>query len=105
MIVHIENEEQFNEIIASNPTVLVDFFANWCGPCNMLSPVLEEIDEKGETEAVIVKIDTDLEGNQSLNQRFGIRSIPTLILYRNGEMVKSSLGYIPHDKVIAFINE
>ncbi|MCD8203859.1 MAG: thioredoxin [Coprobacillus sp.] len=105
MIIHIENEAQFDEIIAQNPLVLVDFFANWCGPCKMLSPVLEDIDTAGETSAIIIKIDTDLEGNQSLNRRFGVRSIPTLLLFKNGVLSKSSLGYIPHDEVIEFINK
>ncbi len=105
MITHIENEAQFDEIIQQNPLVLVDFFATWCGPCKMLSPVLEEIDDNKETSAVIIKIDTDLEGNKSLNQRFGIRSIPTLLLFKDGVLTKSSLGYIPHDEVISFISE
>ncbi len=104
MLIKIEGEEQFNEVIASNDTVLVDFFATWCGPCQMLLPVLEKISENNETDAVIAEIDTDSDANQSLCAKFGIRSIPTLILFKEGDNIKSSLGYIPHDKVLEFIN-
>ncbi len=104
MIIQIENEDQFNELVSSNPLVLVDFFATWCGPCQMLGPVLEKISENNETEALILEIDTDKDGNQILNQKFGIRSIPTLILFKDGKDVKQSLGYLPHDKVLDFIN-
>ncbi|MCD8209641.1 MAG: thioredoxin [Coprobacillus sp.] len=103
MIEHVENVSQFDEIISTHHLVLVDFFATWCGPCQMLSPVLEEIDEKGESEATIIKVDVDLDGNSVLNERYGIRSIPNLILFKDGEIVRTSLGYIPKNKVLEFI--
>ncbi len=105
MIQHIESVSEFDEVISSHHLVLVDFFATWCGPCQMLSPILEEIDENGESAATIIKVDVDLEGNAALNERYGIRSIPNLILFKDGEIARTSLGYIPKNKVLEFIGE
>ncbi len=103
MIYHVTSEEEFNEAVSSHPLVLVDFFATWCGPCQMLSPVLEEIDANNETDAVIVKVDTDLDGNGPVCAKYNIRSIPTLILFKDGESVRSHLGFVPKDQVLDFI--
>lgn len=105
MIKHIESKSEFEKVLAENPLVLVDFFATWCGPCRMLGPVLEEIQEEKATEALIVKIDVDNPQNKDVARQFGIRSIPTLILFKNGEPVRTSLGFIPKDEVINFINK
>ena len=101
MIIHVSNLSEFNEKIASG-RVLVDFYATWCGPCKMLAPILEEIDERKEVgELLIVKVDVDEASDIAM--KFGIQSIPTLILFENGKAVKSSLGYMPKPQLLNFL--
>ena len=100
MIKHIESVEQFKQEIASG-TVLVDFFATWCGPCNMLAPVIEELDR--EANIKILKIDVDEVG--ALAARFGIQAIPTLFLFKDGERKDSRMGYQNKNQLLAFINQ
>jgi len=101
MIVHVSNLEEFNEKI-SKGRVLVDFFATWCGPCKMLAPVLEEIDERKEAgDLLIVKVDVDEAG--VIAARFGIQSIPTLILFEDGKATKNALGYMPKPQLLSFL--
>lgn len=84
------NSQQLERLIAEGKTLLLDFYADWCGPCRMLTPVLEEIAE-GHPELVVCKINVDEEGE--LAQRFGIVSIPFVTLLRGKETVATSLGY------------
>lgn len=90
-------ENNFNEIIQNK--VLVDFYATWCGPCKMLSPVLEEVSK--EVNIDIVKVDVD--ENSNLAREYGVMSIPCLILFENGKEVKRNLGFMPKEKVKEFI--
>ena len=101
MIIHVSNLEEFNEKIASG-RVLVDFFATWCGPCKMLSPVIEEIDERKEAgDLLVVKVDVD--EAPEIAMKYGIQSIPTLFLFENGQMVKHALGYMPKPQLLNFL--
>ena len=101
MIIHVNDLQEFNEKIAKG-RVLVDFFATWCGPCKMLAPVLEDIDAKGEAgDLLIVKVDVDEAG--VIAGKYGIQSIPTLILFENGQAVKTSLGYMPKPQLLSFL--
>ncbi len=101
MIIHVNDAKEFNEKIA-NGRVLVDFFATWCGPCKMLAPLLEEIDERKEAgDLLIVKVDVDEAGEIAM--KYGIQSIPTLIVFENGKAVKSSLGYMPKPQLLNFL--
>lgn len=87
----IITSEQFEEKVLKNKKfVIVDFFANWCGPCKMLMPVLEEIDQEfDQVDIVKVNIDQD----EELAKEFGVLSIPTLIFFSNGEEVEKTIGY------------
>jgi len=95
------NEENFNELISSGE-VLVDFFATWCGPCKMLSPVLEEL-ASDRSSVKVVKIDVD--ENPNLARNFGIMSVPTLILFKDGKELSKQSGYMPKEELIDWINE
>ena len=95
------NEKEFKELV-SDGLVLVDFYAVWCGPCKMLSPILEEVDTRGEAgDLLIVKVDVDEAGE--IAAKYGIQSIPTLILFENGKAVKSQLGYMPKPQLLNFL--
>ena len=94
----IHSVEEFDTIIKEGK-VLVDFFANWCGPCKMLAPVLEEVSE--QVDSKIVKVDVD--ELPELARRYGIFSIPTLLLFENGQLVRKQSGYLNADDLIDFI--
>lgn len=83
------NVDNFNETIAAG-TVLVDFWAPWCGPCKMQAPILDKVAETVGDKAVIAKVNVD--ENAPLAAQFGVRSIPTLILFKDGEKVKDFIG-------------
>lgn len=85
--------ENFDELTRNN-TVLLDFWAQWCGPCRMVAPVVEEI-ANDHTDLIVGKVDVDTQ--MALATRFGITSIPTLILLENGEIKAQSLGYRPKE--------
>ena len=98
MIKHIETIEQFEQEIKEG-LVLVDFYADWCGPCKMLAPELEKLDE--EVEVKILKVNVDEVG--VLARQFRVMSIPTLMLYKNGEQVKRESSYMPVDALKEFV--
>ena len=78
------------EVLQSDKPVLVDFWATWCGPCRMQAPILEELDEQLGGKVKICKLDVDDE--PAIAQRFGVMSIPTLMVFRNGEMISKEVG-------------
>lgn len=86
------------EVKESDKAVLIDFWATWCGPCKMIAPIIEEIAEEFSDEVKVCKVNIDDE--PSLATKFGITSIPTLLVIKNGEVVKTSVGYIPKEKII-----
>ena len=90
------NEQNFNDLI-NEELVLVDFFAEWCGPCKMLGPVIEEVSNE-VPDVKIIKVNVDEHSN--LAQRYGVMSIPTLILFNNGNIVKQNVGFIPKENII-----
>lgn len=85
--------DNFNEIISSDSLVLVDFFATWCGPCKMMHPVLEQLKEKMGDRIRILKIDVD--NNETLCAQYSVQSVPTLMLFRKGEMLWRQSGAMP----------
>ena len=98
-IIHV-NSKNFKEVLDNNGTVVIDFFANWCGPCRMLGQVLEEIMET-QPELVVAKINVDEEGE--LAQAFNIRSIPQLYISKNGKIVQNISGYVGADVILEAI--
>ena len=101
MLKHIQSKEEFDAAIKEG-LVLVDFFATWCGPCKMLSPVLEEVANENPNVTVL-KIDVD--EVSELATRYGIQAIPTLMLFKNGERVSVRMGYQNKNQLLAFINQ
>ena len=101
MLKHINSAAEFDAAIKEG-TVLVDFFATWCGPCKMLSPVLEEVANENPNITVL-KIDVDEVGE--LAARYGIQAIPTLMLFKNGQRVETRMGYQNKNQLLAFINQ
>lgn len=90
-IKHIVGKD-FEKTINSNEVVLIDFYATWCPPCKMLTPVLEELQD-GFKNVLIVKIDVDAPGNEELVKKFKVMSIPTLVVFKNGEEQETQLGF------------
>lgn len=98
----IITEDNFeDEVLNSELPVLVDFWATWCGPCQMLAPVIEEVAKEQEGVVKVGKINVD--DYPKLAIEFQVGSIPTLMLFKDGEVVKKSLGYIQKEEVEAFI--
>lgn len=99
-LLHITKDNFETEVLKSEKPVLVDFFATWCGPCRMVAPVLEEIAEENENIKV-VKIDVDQE--PGLAQKFGVTSIPLLVVIKDGQVVNQSLGAKPKEQILSMI--
>jgi len=87
------------DVLQSDLPVLVDFWAEWCGPCRMVAPVLEEVNAELGEKLKIVKVNVDEEGE--LAQRYGVMSIPTLIVFKDGEAVETSVGFQPKKDLIS----
>jgi len=93
---------KFSEIINKDQPVLVDFFADWCGPCKMLSPILKQVkDELGDVVSII-KIDVDK--NQELASKYQVRGVPTMLLFKNGKQVWRQSGVLQKDDIINVIS-
>lgn len=94
-------KSSFKKIINSETPVLVDFFANWCGPCKMLGPILKEVKDELGDEVKIVKIDVDK--NQPLSTKYQVRGVPTMILFKNGKQVWRQSGVLQKNEIIQVI--
>jgi len=93
----------FKDIINSDQPVLVDFFAEWCGPCKTMSPILKEVAEKVQGNAKIIKIDVDK--NQQAATAYNVRGVPTLILFKNGKQLWRQSGVVQTNELVNLINQ
>lgn len=89
------------EVLKASVPVLVDFWAVWCGPCQMLGPIIAEIAEEQEGKVKVVKVNVDEEGD--LAAQFGISSIPTVLVFQDGKVIANSVGYRPKDAILAML--
>lgn len=91
------------DVLQSDKTILVDFWAEWCGPCKAIAPGLEEISETLKGKVTIAKLDVDT--NQQVAQRYNISAIPTLIIFKNGQVAAQKMGGAPKSQLLAWIQE
>ena len=101
MIEYINDQNKFNEFIKEG-TVLIDFFATWCGPCKMLSPVIEQV-EREHPELKVVKVDVD--EAPAIAAKYGIQAIPTLFLVKDGKVVDTRMGYLNKNQLEGFVTK
>ena len=100
-MIKIIKSNEFNEVL-KNDVVLVDFFAKWCGPCKMISPIIDQISSE-ISDVTFVKVDVDESGD--LASMFGVMSIPTLLIFKNGQLKGKSSGFMSKSEIISFINQ
>lgn len=95
---HINGADSFqNDVVKSQVPVLVDFYADWCGPCKLAEPIMEKLSEEYAGKASIVKIDVDEPENRALAMEHGVMSIPTVVLYSGGKVIAKQIGFIGED--------
>ena len=97
------NKEKFDELLKGEKPVVCDFYADWCGPCKMLAPVMEDMSGKFKDSAEFVKVNVD--NNPELSVRYGIMSIPLVAVFKNGEQAAKSLGYMNKTEADGFLSE
>lgn len=101
-IVHVTDDNFEAEVLKSNLPVLVDYWAEWCGPCKMIAPVLDEITGDYDGKLKVAKLNID--DNPNTPPRYGIRGIPTLMLFKDGEVEATKVGAVSKSQLIAFID-
>lgn len=101
-IVHVTDDSFDQDVIKSDVPVLVDYWAEWCGPCKMIAPILEEVVDDYEGKLKIAKLNID--ENPNTPPKFGIRGIPTLILFKNGDVEATKVGALSKSQLTAFID-
>lgn len=92
----INSKEEYNNLMKENQSVLIDFYADWCGPCKMVGPLVEQLSEK-HSDVAIVKVNVD--NNPEIAQIYGVMSIPTLVAIKNGNVVKQTVGFMPMESL------
>jgi len=98
----ITDENFDQEVLKSDKPVLIDFWATWCGPCKMIAPIVEELVDEYEGKAKIGKLDVD--NNQQTAIKFGVRSIPTILIFKNGKLKDTIIGAVPKIQIVQKLN-
>jgi len=97
------NDTNFDEVVLrSEKPVMVDFWAEWCGPCRMIAPFVEEMSKEYEGKALVVKCDVD--NSPNVSQKFGIRNIPTVLFFKNGQVADKQVGAVPKTNFVTKLN-
>lgn len=99
---HISDDEFDGAVLNSNGPILVDFWAEWCGPCKQIGPVLDEIANEMEGKLTVAKVNID--NNPESPQRYGVRGIPTMILFKDGKPVATKVGSMPKTQLVEWLN-
>ena len=102
LIVHLSDDTFENDVLKSPVPVLVDFWADWCGPCKMIAPLLDEIAGEYQGRLKVAKLNIDQ--NNRTPPQFGIRGIPTLLLFKNGEVEATKVGALSKSQLVAFVD-
>ena len=102
-VIELTSQNFESEVLKSDVPVLVDFWAPWCGPCRMVSPIVDEIAEEVQGKAKVGKVNVDEQGD--LAAQFGVMSIPTIMVFKNGEAVITSVGAKPKAELLAMLGE
>jgi len=101
-VVHTSDDAFETDVLGSDQAVLVDFWAEWCGPCKMIAPILDEIADEYAGKLKVVKLDID--SNPAIPRRFGVRGIPTLMVFKAGEVEATKVGAVSKSQLAAFID-
>lgn len=92
------NDKNINEVLSSDKPVMVDFWAEWCGPCRMIAPIVDEISREFEGKAVVGKVNVD--NNPDTAAQYGIRNIPTILFFKGGQVVDKVVGVVPKKQLV-----
>jgi len=101
--IHLTDATFDNEVLKSAVPVVVDFWAEWCGPCRMIAPIMEELANEYDGKVKIGKLDVD--SNQQSSIKYGVRSIPTVLFFKGGDLVDSIIGAVPKTQFVAKLNK
>lgn len=101
-IVHVSDSSFDADVLQSEKPVLVDYWAEWCGPCKMIAPILDEVSGEYDDKLQIAKLDVD--ANQSTSMKYGIRGVPTLMLFKDGDVVATHVGALTKSQLTTFID-
>jgi thioredoxin 1 len=103
MTVHVDDADFDKDVLQASGAILVDFWAEWCGPCKQIGPILDEIATEMKGKLTVAKVNIDK--NPETPQKYGVRGIPTLILFKDGKVVSTKVGSMPKSKLLEWLKE